>query len=627
MISTLASSSNSASGILEPRENMSQTGAQDLNSSAIISPTSSISTSVKSEASSKAGSQLSKSTTSSSTATANTSANKVRSIAPTLDAIAARMKKTNMSERAEGDATSEAGSGIDADGARLSRLPLPGRLSSNVNEGSDSSHAFVPPAPIAVGVPPTNSRGRNENLASLRDKAASRSRSASPTKPQAIPARALASGTSIPSQAGAVKALGASSSMNKEMPSLQDIIDRMSKKGLASSSSSDVGSSNGTVAKQTSSAAPAAQESAFKIPAKRSESSIKSVPLPEKQETNTSKDISKPKTSIKAEDDKSHPLQHKWTMYFDSKSWNPSTNTSSTAAIPDTPLSSTAPSALPASTAHSWEAALKMLGVYTSVEAFMSIFSTLRRPSQLERNSNYHLFKNGIKPMWEDAANQKGGKWIITIKTTNSALLDRSWMWLVLALIGEELDENDDVTGAVVSTRSKGDRIALWIRNKTDVDLVNKIGKKFVHLLDLEKEPGVSLEFSPNSVDDGSSKRALQQAPSKFINFTNPPTYNSSPNFVGGVGGTHQQAPPLHRLGSSPGKTTSAPINRIGMPRRGSEQNNEGNHHAPFPMGVGTGLIGRTVSPSPSKNGIAIANSSNTLLVKSKFGSGLSPPR
>lgn len=33
-------------------------------------------------------------------------------------------------------------------------------------------------------------------------------------------------------------------------------------------------------------------------------------------------------------------------------------------------------------------------------------------PESLEFNADCHLFKTGIKPMWEDAANARGGKWL-----------------------------------------------------------------------------------------------------------------------------------------------------------------------------------------------------------------------
>ena len=47
---------------------------------------------------------------------------------------------------------------------------------------------------------------------------------------------------------------------------------------------------------------------------------------------------------------------------------------------------------------------------------------------------------------------------------SNPALLDRCWTWLAMALVGEEIesDGGDEVCGAVVSLRSRVDRIQLW---------------------------------------------------------------------------------------------------------------------------------------------------------------------
>jgi translation initiation factor 4E len=289
------------------------------------------------------------------------------------------------------------------------------------------------------------------------------------------------------------------------------------------------------------------------------------------------------------------------TLYFDSKSFNPS-------AAATTPQSGGAHTP-DAAHAQSWEAALKLLGVYTTVESFMSIFATLRRPSQLERNSNYHLFKSGIKPMWEDPANANGGKWVLTLRNTSGALLDRSWMWLVLALIGEELDDGDTITGAVVSTRAKGDRIALWLRTKDDVELINRLGKKLVHLLDVEREPGVSLEFSFNSggapLSATPSGTVTSPQTLRFVHFHNAPAQqmpsfsaqgplggyaprgNMGPPPLPGSSPTKQQLhapPPQHGPGSSPQRGNYAgSANMIPMPRRGSEQGSLGappQHHA-----------------------------------------------
>lgn len=96
--------------------------------------------------------------------------------------------------------------------------------------------------------------------------------------------------------------------------------------------------------------------------------------------------------------------------------------------------------------------------------------------------------------MWEDAANAQGGKWVLTMKN-NPALLDRCWAWLAMALVGEELEDGDEICGAVVSLRSKVDRIQLWTRSKDDVERLNGIGKKLVKLLDVSEADSIGLEF------------------------------------------------------------------------------------------------------------------------------------
>ncbi|CAJ0750016.1 24079_t:CDS:10, partial [Entrophospora sp. SA101] len=110
---------------------------------------------------------------------------------------------------------------------------------------------------------------------------------------------------------------------------------------------------------------------------------------------------------------------------------------------------------------------LQTIGLFNNVQLFCRYFNWVKKPSKLAMNTNFHIFKNKIKPMWEDPANANGGKWVISIK--NPQLLDRCWTWLVYALVGEDLDEADDICGAVMSRRTRGDRIAVWVRDKDNV--------------------------------------------------------------------------------------------------------------------------------------------------------------
>ncbi len=53
----------------------------------------------------------------------------------------------------------------------------------------------------------------------------------------------------------------------------------------------------------------------------------------------------------------------------------------------------------------------------------------MSKPSEIPLNTNYHVFKANIKPMWEDPANKQGGKWTVTVNDRSQ--IDRCWENLV----------------------------------------------------------------------------------------------------------------------------------------------------------------------------------------------------
>lgn len=91
--------------------------------------------------------------------------------------------------------------------------------------------------------------------------------------------------------------------------------------------------------------------------------------------------------------DDSHPLQYTWTLYHDARGRN-------YGITPATPIGEDN---------HHYAAGLTVIGDFETVENFCRYFNWLKPPSQLETGSNYHLFKKGIKPMWEDPANANVG--------------------------------------------------------------------------------------------------------------------------------------------------------------------------------------------------------------------------
>jgi len=110
-----------------------------------------------------------------------------------------------------------------------------------------------------------------------------------------------------------------------------------------------------------------------------------------------------------------------------------------------------------------YEKSIKPLCRLHTAQAFWQVYAHLKRPSALPTVSDYHFFKEGIRPVWEDEENKRGGKWTMRVK---KGVADRYWEDLLLALIGDQFAEaSEEVCGAVVSVRSGEDVFSIWTKN------------------------------------------------------------------------------------------------------------------------------------------------------------------
>jgi len=73
----------------------------------------------------------------------------------------------------------------------------------------------------------------------------------------------------------------------------------------------------------------------------------------------------------------------------------------------------------------------------------------------------------------------------------NKEQLSTLWLNTVLAVIGSFFEDSEEVTGCVVSVRSKGDRIALWTRDATNEEAILRVGQQLKDALG----PAVSLSY------------------------------------------------------------------------------------------------------------------------------------
>jgi len=109
---------------------------------------------------------------------------------------------------------------------------------------------------------------------------------------------------------------------------------------------------------------------------------------------------------------------------------------------------------------------IRKIGSFFSVEQYWSYYNWLVRPNDLPVPSDLQVFKQGVKPMWEDNANRLGGKWVFRVKKGQAS---RVWEELLLALVGGVFDD-DDLCGIVISTRFQEDIVSLWNADARDAE-------------------------------------------------------------------------------------------------------------------------------------------------------------
>lgn len=178
-----------------------------------------------------------------------------------------------------------------------------------------------------------------------------------------------------------------------------------------------------------------------------------------------------------------HPLQNAWTLWFFK---NDKTK--------------------------SWETNQKEIITFNTVEDFWALYNHIELASRIPAGCDYSLFKEGIKPMWEDDRNKKGGRWLINLdKKQRSSCLDSFWLEMILCLIGESF-ENDSVlvNGAVVNVRARGDKISMWLCEAKPQESVVKIGQRLKGRLGIEEKVILGFEVHSDTMNKQGSTAKIR---------------------------------------------------------------------------------------------------------------------
>lgn len=197
-----------------------------------------------------------------------------------------------------------------------------------------------------------------------------------------------------------------------------------------------------------------------------------------------------------------HPLSNRWTLWFTKPASGKGDN---------------------------WNDLLEEVITFESVEEFWGVYNNISAVSDLALKSDYHLFKEGVRPEWEDPQNKHGGKWSFQFKEKRAVNIDELWLHTMLGAIGETLEDEEDgeVMGVVVNVRKAFYRIGVWTRttgrsipgrgdgdisggkgrsNEKGEEILMSVGRRFKAVLKLPANEMIEFSGHTDSAHSGSTR-------------------------------------------------------------------------------------------------------------------------
>ena len=171
------------------------------------------------------------------------------------------------------------------------------------------------------------------------------------------------------------------------------------------------------------------------------------------------------------------------------------------------------------SSSEDYKAQIKKLAEFDTLDDFWAIFQYLKKPDDYKQPVEMQLFKEGIKPMWEDENNKNGGKIALKLRKEYTNLV---WEELVFAFIGGYLAKEikDEINGLVINCKKDFNTLQIWTKS-FNVEVTSGIEKNIREILNIP--PEVVLEI----------KQFNMQYKEHNSNYSNYNNYNNNYNYKG----------------------------------------------------------------------------------------------
>lgn len=171
---------------------------------------------------------------------------------------------------------------------------------------------------------------------------------------------------------------------------------------------------------------------------------------------------------------------------------------------------------------HAYSDATHLVASFNTVKGFWKYWNHLPQPSELLDGKMFvrgtaearktvdalMVFRDGVKPEWEDSTNATGGHFQFQLKQNlGGGLIDEYWNNIVLGMLGGTIEPADMITGVRLvdklgNRRSPGSvRIEVWFANFEDTDKVDKLQSSLEKCMATKFDGSVSTDAAWGKTD------------------------------------------------------------------------------------------------------------------------------
>jgi len=160
------------------------------------------------------------------------------------------------------------------------------------------------------------------------------------------------------------------------------------------------------------------------------------------------------------------------------------------------------------------------VATFGTVKTFWSYWNHLPQPSELLDGKKFvreqgdkksvvdalMVFKEGIRPEWEDAINQQGGHFQIQLRPQlPGGVIDEYWNNIVLGIVGGTIEPAEMITGVRLVDKLNGGkpwiRIEVWFKEWTETEKIEQLERSLVKCMLTRLDGSLSEKGSFGKID------------------------------------------------------------------------------------------------------------------------------